>query len=114
HGIVKKTVVIFCALFIVAAAVPARAQLGLGMTPMRVEVSIKPGQQYSGSLKLSSQSGQAVRIRGEALDFHIDKNTTPQFERDLPEEAAVSCKQWLTLNPTELEIDKDGSLSVRY
>ena len=110
----KQILVTLGALFVLAVATPAYAQLGLGMVPMRAELSMKPGQQYSGSLKLSSQSGQSVRIRGEALDFYIDESTTPQFERNLPQEVAVSCKKWLSLNPTELEIDKDGFLNVRY
>src|SRR5262245_10680771 len=108
YRLINKVLVIASGIAAFAAATPAHAQLGLGMTPMRVELSVAPGQQYSGTLKLSSQSGEAVRIRGEALDFHIDKNTTPQFERELPGESAVSCKKWLTLNPTELEIEKEA------
>ena len=65
-------------------ALPARAQLGLGMVPMRVEIHLTPGQEYSGALKLSNQSNAKTRVRGEVLDFDIDDKTTPQFERDLP------------------------------
>src|SRR5215467_11608267 len=101
-----------CGLFIIAAGTPAHAQLGLGLVPMRTELSLKPGQPYSGSLKLSSQSGEAVRIRGEVLDFDVDENTAPQFERELPREAAVSCRKWLSLNPTEMEIEKDGFINI--
>jgi hypothetical protein len=73
-----------------------------------------PGQAYSGSLKLSSESGQKARVRAEVLDFNIDAHATPQFERELPQEAAYSCKKWLSLNPMEIELEKAGALMVRY
>jgi hypothetical protein len=81
---------------------------------MRVELHMTPGQQYSGSLKLSNESGAKTRIRAEVLDFDIDDKATPQFERDLPQEAAYSCKEWLSLNPMEIEIEKGGFLNARY
>jgi hypothetical protein len=84
------------------------------MVPMRVEIHLAPGQEYSGALKLSNQSNAKTRVRGEALDFDIDDNTTPQFERNLPQEAAYSCKKWLSLNPVEIELENSGFLNVRY
>jgi hypothetical protein len=96
------------------AAKPARAQMGLGLAPMKVELKMAPGQVYSNTLKLSSGAGDKVRVRGETLDFQIDDKDTPQFERNLPQEASSSCKGWLSLNPTELELEKDGFLMVRY
>jgi hypothetical protein len=108
------TVTTLLGLLILGGAVPARAQVGLGLVPMRVELKMAPGQQYSGTLKLSSQSGAKFRVRSELDDFYIDDNSTPQFARDLPKEAANSCKSWLSLNPMEMELEKDGFLNVRY
>jgi hypothetical protein len=84
------------------------------MVPMRVEIHLTPGQQYSGALKLSNQSNAKTRVRGEVLDFNIDEKTTPQFERDLPQESAYSCKKWLSLNPMEMELDSSGFVNARY
>jgi hypothetical protein len=81
---------------------------------MRVELKMSPGQQLSGALKLSSESGAKTRIRAEVDDFYIDATDTPQFERDIPQETATSCKKWLSLNPMEIELDKGGFLLVRY
>lgn len=92
----------------------AYAQLGLGMVPMRVELKMAPGEQYSGTLKLSNESGSKTRVRGEVLDFNLDEQGTPQFERNLPRETATSCKNWLSLNPMETEIEQGGFLTVRY
>jgi hypothetical protein len=81
---------------------------------MRAELNIAPGQQLSGALKLSSESGAKIRIRAEVDDFYVDDTDTPQFERDIPQEAAYSCKKWLSLNPMEIELEKGGFLLVRY
>ena len=100
-----------------AQLLPAPAadpRVGLGLAPMRVEIKMVAGQVYSNTLKLSSGAGEKLRVRGEVLDFQVDDKATPQFERDLPAEARVSCKHWLTLNPTEIELDKEGFLNVRY
>ena len=109
-----QSLLVLAAIFLVAGVSPAHAQLGLGLVPMRVELKMAPGQQYSGSLKLSNQSDAKSRVRSEVLDFNIDETTTPQFERDLPQEAATSCKRWLTINPMEIELDASGFLNVRY
>jgi hypothetical protein len=101
-----------CALF--GAPTVADAQLGLGLAPMRIELRLAPGQEYSGALKLSSGSGERVRVRAEALDLAIDSTGTPQFEPTLPDEAGVSCGRWIELNPVETELDAYGSLTVRY
>ncbi len=107
-------VIILSTLLGVIVTLPAQAQMGLGLVPMRNEMTIAPGQQVSGALKLSSESGAKVRIRAEVDDFFIDDTDTPQFERDIPHEAAYSCKTWLSLNPMEIELEKGGSLLVRY
>jgi hypothetical protein len=101
-------------LFVLAATRPVQAQLGLGLVPMRAELKMAPGQQLSGALKLSSESGAKTRIRAEVDDFYIDDTDAPQFERDIPQEAATSCKKWLSLNPMEIELEKGGFLLVRY
>ncbi len=107
-------VVTISGLLAIGATLAVQAQTGLGMVPMRQELKIAAGQQVSGALKLSSESGVSTRIRAEVDDFFVDETDTPQFERSIPHETATSCKNWLTLNPMEIELDKGGSLLVRY
>jgi hypothetical protein len=96
------------------SAIPAWAQMGLGLVPMRVEMKMSSGQQKSGTLRLTSEAEEKSRVRAEILDFYIDENTIPQFLRNVPQEAAHSCKDWLSLNPMETEVSKGGFLNVRY
>jgi len=114
HVYRRCTLVTVAATLVLGITSPARAQLGLSLAPMRVELRMMSGQQYSGSLQLTSNSDAKTRIRAEVLDFDIDASTTPQFERDLPQESPYSCKKWLSLNPMEIEVEPSGVLPVRY
>jgi hypothetical protein len=111
----KRTIISWAA---VAATVllsiqPGAAQVGLGLSPMRVEIHVTPGTSYTGSLRLVNE-GAAVRARTSLLDFHLDTDQTPQFQEQFPEEAAYSCRPWLTVNPMETELSEKGEALVRY
>jgi hypothetical protein len=90
------------------------AQVGLGLSPMRLELKLRPGVEQSGVLTLSSDSGEKVRIRAEALDFWIDQDQTPQFEPSLSSEAGFSCRDWISVNPVETEIAAFAQTKIRY
>ena len=90
------------------------AQVGLGLSPMRLEMKMTPGKEQSGVLTLSSDSTDKVRVRAEALDFWIDQDQTPQFETRLPSEAGFSCRDWVSVNPVETEVVPLKQVNIRY
>jgi len=92
---------------------PASAQVGLGLSPMRAEHHLAAGQTYTGVLRLVNEGGD-IRSRTSVLDFHLDPEQTPQFEDQLPEEAAYSCRSWLSVNPMEVELKNHADTRVRY
>jgi hypothetical protein len=102
----------FAAAFAFAGA--AGAQVGLGLTPMREELPLAPGAQHSGVLTLSNDSPVKVRVVAQLLDFYIDAGATPQFVRQRAEERDYSCRQWLVVNPMEMEIGGKSQVTVRY
>jgi len=110
----RCTVIWLAALVMGATAVQAPAQVGLGLAPMRLELRLSPGGRQSGALMLSNGSNAKTRIRAELLDFYVDQTETPQFGRAWPREAEYSCRQWLTINPMELDLEPGGSTLVRY
>jgi len=93
---------------------PALAQVGLGLSPMRVELNAPAGSQRAGALSISNSAPVDTRYRTEILDFNLDQEATPQFEPDLPVESEYSCRQWLTFNPMEAAIPAEGNGSIRY
>jgi len=80
---------------------------------MRLELRLAPGASYSGTLRLYNE-GDLTRARASVLDFHIDDQQVPQFEPSLTEEAAYSCRSWVTVNPMEAELNLRAALPVRY
>lgn len=93
---------------------PLAAQVGLGLSPMRIEVELRPGQAYSGALELTNELGGRMRVRGELLDFRLDETMTPQFARLLESEAPWSCRHWVTVNPMETEIESGQKALIRF
>lgn len=92
----------------------ASAQVGLGLAPMREELTMESGGAHSGVLTLSNNSADKVRVVAEMLDFFLDATATPQFGREYPQEAEFSCRLWLTANPMEMELNGAAQLAVRY
>ncbi len=90
------------------------SQVGLGLSPMRLDLQFGKNRQHTGSLHLSNTSNEKVRVRSELLDFFIDVDETPQFDRVIAKEADSSCRPWLSLNPMEVELEPQSSTWVRY
>lgn len=97
-----------------ACAGVARAQVGLGLAPMREELNLAPGATHSSVLTLANGGANKVRVMAEALDFYLDATATPQFAPRYPQEADFSCRGWLTANPMEVELNGGSQLPVRY
>ena len=95
-------------------ALPARAELGLALAPMRVEIQIAPGGQYTDSLRLTNDSTGPSRIRAELLDWYLDDTMTPQFADRYDKEKDFSCRDWLQVNPREIDLVENGTFRVRY
>ncbi|MGA9627945.1 MAG: hypothetical protein WBQ65_25955 [Bryobacteraceae bacterium] len=81
---------------------------------MREDLALAPGAAHSGVLTLDNDSPEKVRVVAELLDFYIDATGTPQFGREYSQEAAFSCRTWLSVNPMEMELEGDAHLPVRY
>lgn len=101
-------------LAVLAFAGSARAQMGLGMAPMRVDLNLAPGEVHSGVLTLGNSGAAVVRVAGEALDFYLDETATPQFGREYKQEADFSCRTWLIANPMAAELNGSAQIPVRY
>jgi hypothetical protein len=99
---------------IAAVAAPLEAQVGLGLAPLRIETRAPAGTTHTGTLSLTNEVPVRMRMRAELLDFFLDETATPQFARSIAAEAENSCRQWLTINPMEAEIDPSTRLIARY
>jgi len=81
---------------------------------MRIEFPATPGKPFSGALTLSNSASEKVRVRVELLDFYLDASMTPQFVPNAPTEGALSCRNWLSVNPMEVELQPQSQMSARF
>ncbi len=98
---------------LLAVVLPANAQVGLAMSPLRLELKGEPGKPLSGSLALINSAPDVVRVKAQLLDFYVDDSATPQFGV-FEKEAPFSCRTWLTINPMDTELAAKGNQTVRY
>ncbi|MEO5923209.1 MAG: hypothetical protein ABIR70_05210 [Bryobacteraceae bacterium] len=102
----------YCAIAIAILAWPAYAQTGLGLSPLRVETAIEAGTTVSNALVLSNVADRTTSIRAEVLDFYVDSEQEPQFVASSQD--AYSCRTWLRVSPTDVEIAPGQRVLVRY
>lgn len=102
-----------CALAAALAVCPAKAQVGLGLSPMHVDLDLAPGDSYTDSLTLSSQSDELVHVRAEILDFLIDDDENPQFGA-FPEVASNSCRTFLRVSSRDVDVSKKLDQQIRF
>jgi hypothetical protein len=95
-------------------AAPAAAQVGLGLAPMRMELRLAAGAQQSGVLTLVNDSVKRTRVVADLLDFQLDSTATPQFEKQLTDEKPFSCRQWLSVNPMDFELEPNQPVQARF
>jgi hypothetical protein len=102
------------ALAAMALGTQAQAQFGFALSPMRVELSAAPGSQRTGTLAIGNADVEPGRFRTEILDVALDKEAVPQFETNIASEAEFSCKNWVTVNPMEADVEGQRQMPVRY
>jgi hypothetical protein len=112
HGISKLIfVVLLVAMF--AAAVPAYADgLDLAYQPMRAEWNLQPGQIQTATVQIKNQGQVDVHLRARIMDFYVSQDNTPQFVESA--DNGYSCRSWLVLNPSELDVDAGSVETFRY
>jgi hypothetical protein len=87
---------------------------GLALSPMRTEINVVAGTQRNGALTIANDAKENSRFRVEILDVSIDREATPQFEKEIISESEFSCRQWITVNPMEAEMGAGTQMPVRY
>jgi P pilus assembly chaperone PapD len=99
--------------FLLAAVLPAQAQVAIGVAPVRVELAVGPGQTKTDVLSVENRGDKPLRISVTVADWYLTKEGTPTFVKrgKSPE---FSMTDWVEVNPTECEIPARSSQVLRY
>lgn len=107
---------IFAALFGVVVLAPAFALAGTGLTiqPVKVSVTLAPGQSADGVILLTNASDDAVQVDSSIQDFiPLAGADTIQFVGRAP--GVTTVRDWITLDtPATSPLGKDEKKEVHY
>ena len=97
---------------LLASVARGQPRIELGMHPLRFEVAIGPGLDWTGAALVTNGGAAPGRVRAEALDFALDGDGQPVFG-DLESERRWSCRDWLVMNPWEAGLAAGASVLAR-
>ena len=91
---------------------PAHASVDLAYQPMRSDFHVIAGQVQTGLVQLKNQGSEPVHVRVRTLDFFVSEDNTPQFVAQSDD--SYSCRNWMIVNPLEIDIAPGTVIPVRY
>jgi P pilus assembly chaperone PapD len=108
HGALSRCSVLIL-LIVLGWLAPARAQVSVEVSPLRVEIQAGPGATSTQAVTLNNGGTEPVRVRARLSDWDLARDGSPQFE-GVPEGGPFSATGWVRVAPPELIIDpgKDG------
>jgi P pilus assembly chaperone PapD len=95
------------------AAAAGQDLLSVEVTPLRVELTLRPGGAHTQAVSLRNEGQKAVRVRARVDDWYLSKDGTPQFKPADPADA-YSAASWLRVNPPEQVIAPGATAVVRF
>ena len=106
-------------LTLVAAAVlavtvaPARAQLSIEATPLRVEVQAPPGSSHTQAVTITNPGQETVRLRVTLSDWYLSRDGAPQFEAPAADRP-FAASEWVRFAPPEFTLEPGMKGIVRF
>jgi hypothetical protein len=109
----QHALIIAAAIALVTAAAPARAQVSVEATPLRIEIQAEPGSSHTQAITLTNPGGEPVRIKVSIADWHLSRDGAPQFEQ--PETTRpYAAASWVRFAPPELVLEPGKQGTVRF
>jgi len=103
---------ILSALFALALASPAPGQIYFGISPIRAEHRIMPGESLTDVFEIRNSAAGPIRIKVYIENWIILPTGTPSFIGSTP--TPYSCKDWIVVNPQDFRLNPGETRSVRY
>ncbi|MGC9056904.1 MAG: hypothetical protein ACP5J6_08605 [Candidatus Saccharicenans sp.] len=89
-----------------------QAQIFFGLTPIRVDLKLKPGSQTTDIFYVRNNSVKPVRIKVYAENWFLKDDGTPVFIGG--QETTFSCQKWIKVNPFDFRLQPGEMKSVRF
>lgn len=97
---------------VLAVALPARGQIYFGISPIRAEHQIKPGDSLTDVFNIRNNAPGPIRIRVYVENWTLQPDGTATFIGSAP--TTYSCKDWIIVNPQDFRLGPGETRTVRY
>jgi P pilus assembly chaperone PapD len=94
------------------SALPARAQVSIEVSPLRVELKAEAGGTTTQAITITNTGADPVRVRAELSDWFLSRDGSPQFSEAT--DATYSATAWTRIAPPEQVIDPGRDGIVRF
>lgn len=99
------------ALMLLAMTGPAPADLGLDVSPAKLELSMAPGTNYNIPVTVHNGAGDGTHVVATMVDFGLTQNGDYRFEK--PGTRPYSLLRWASINPREFDLPSQTTQQVR-
>ena len=108
-----KTVrLLFVAMTALVLAGQATADISLDVTPMRVQLHVMPGAEFTDAVEITNVGDEPVRIQAELEDWFLNEVGTPLYQNAGSLEATASF--WVEIAPKDFLIEPGETEFVRF
>jgi hypothetical protein len=95
----------------VLAPQPAPADLGLDVSPAKLELTMTPGTSYNIPITIHNGAGSDTHVQAMLVDFGVANNGDYQIQRVGTQR--YSLMKWATINPREFDLASGNTQQVR-
>lgn len=95
-----------------AVSTPALADMSLDVSPIRVQVRLQAGEEYTNAIRVLNSGKEPIRLRAYVEDWYLDEVGTPIFRPAGSLERTSSI--WIDAAPRDFLIEPGETKFVRY
>ncbi len=94
----------------------AQDSLTLTITPPLVKINMKPGENWSSTVKVVNNNNEPLKVYTQTLDFKSSENGGVAFiqKQDAAEAGRFQLSHWLTIDPGPFEIPAQASQEIPF
>ena len=91
----------------------AKPDLTLGLSPLRLDLRLKPGEPFTQSVRVANPGTVAVQIRGAVMDWVMSPSGEVAYVKS-GAAGLFGCGAWIRMNPLEFPLPPGAEQVVRY
>ncbi|MFI5175248.1 MAG: hypothetical protein ACHQKY_10350 [Terriglobia bacterium] len=105
--------VLLVAAVIFGSMTSLRADVAIGVFPIRSEHEVQPGQTKTDGITVDNDSAENIHMRVTVADWYLTRDGSPTFVKK-GKSPEFSMSDWIVVNPAEFDVAPHGHQIIRY